>query len=268
MDNTKMVRRNNISISGDHNKVMLFAHGYGCDQNMWRFIAPAFADKFKIVLFDHVGSGKSDKVAYDYTKYSNLQGYADDVLGICETLHLTNVTFVGHSVSAMIGLLAAVKQPDFFEQIIMVGPSPCYLNKEDYFGGFSKNDLDELLHTLNSNYLGWSSTMAPVIMGNPDKPALAKELENSFCNNDPAIAKHFAMVTFNSDNRKDLAKLSINSLILQCTSDIIAPQLVGEYVAGQIKKSTYHLLKSTGHCPHLSAPDETIEAIKNYLERN
>ena len=262
---TQLLSRNNISISGNSDRAMLFAHGYGCDQNMWRFLVAAFADRFTLVLFDHVGSGKSDRTAYDFEKYSYLHGYADDVIEICEQLQLKNVIFVGHSVGAMIGLLAAIKSPHYFESMIMIAPSPCYINREHYFGGFSESDIQELLVSIDSNYLGWSSAMAPAIMGNADRPHLANELENSFCSNDPVIAQHFARVTFLSDHRKDLPLLKTNTLVIQCPEDLIAPLAVGEFVASQIEKASLKVLKATGHCPHLSAPAETIEAINSFL---
>jgi sigma-B regulation protein RsbQ len=260
-----VVERNNVTISGCGTTPMIFAHGYGCDQNMWRFVAPAFADDYKLVLFDHVGSGKSDLNAYDRSKYSSLQGYADDVLEICEELDLENCIFVGHSVSAMIGILAALKQPDRFSKLILIGPSPRYINEGPYVGGFSREDIRDLLEFQQSNYLGWSSQLAPVIMGNLDRPELGEELTNSFCRTDPEIAKQFAAVTFLSDNRADLPRLAVPSLILQCRDDAIAPMEVGEYVRANTPRSTLTLMQATGHCPQLSAPEETIAAIRSFL---
>lgn len=260
-----VLKRNNVNVSGKGEKAMIFSHGFGCDQNMWRFITPAFASDYKIVLFDHVGAGKSDATAYSKIKYENLQGYADDVLEICEALELERVIFVGHSVSAMIGALAALKEPDRFEKLVMIGPSPCYINNKGYTGGFSKEDIEELLESLDSNYLGWSAAMAPVIMGNPDRPQLGEELTNSFCQTDPDIARHFAHTTFLSDNREDIQKLKVKTLILQCSDDVIAPLEVGAYVHHAIAGSEMIVLKATGHCPNLSAPEETIAAIKSFL---
>ncbi|MFY7788902.1 MAG: alpha/beta fold hydrolase [Thermoflexibacteraceae bacterium] len=265
MTQQTIIKRNHLSIQGKGDKVMLFAHGYGCNQNMWRFITPAFLDKFKIVLFDHVGSGDSDLTAYDFDKYNSLQGYADDLLEICEVLELKNITLVGHSVSCMIGLLAVNQQPHLFENHIMVCPSPRYLNDEGYVGGFSAEDTQELAEAFDSNYLGWSSSITPVIMGNPDQPALTEELNNSFCRNNPEIAKHFAKVTFSGDNRADLPKNTNKTLILQCSADYIAPMGVGLYVAKHLPNSQLHILDATGHCPHLSSPKETIEAINTFL---
>jgi sigma-B regulation protein RsbQ len=244
---------------------MVFAHGFGCDQNMWRFVAPAFANDYKVVLFDHVGAGRSDLSAFSRSRYESLQGYVDDVLEICRELKLERVIFVGHSVSAILGVLAATQEPDRFDKLVLVGPSPRYIDDGDYTGGFSREDIDGLLDSLDSNYLGWSSAMAPVIMGNPDRPELGTELTNSFCRTNPEIAKHFARATFLSDNRADLPKVTTRSLILQCSEDAIAPRPVGEYVHRQIPDSELVLMKATGHCPNLSAPEETIAAIKAFL---
>lgn len=244
---------------------MLFAHGFGCDQNMWRFVAPAFAESHQVVLFDHVGHGGSDLSAYDRNKYSTLKGYASDVLEICDELNLGEVIFVGHSVSATIGMLAAAEQPQRFSKLVLVGPSPRYINDGDYHGGFGQKDIEDLLEFLDTNHLGWSSAMAPVIMGNADRPELSSELANSFCRTDPVIAKEFARVTFLSDNRADLQRVTTPCLVLQCAQDVIAPKCVGEYVHGNLPNSRLVLMKATGHCPNLSAPEETISAIKSFL---
>nr|WP_224996142.1 alpha/beta hydrolase [Cesiribacter sp. SM1] len=258
-------KRFNVNIFGEGAQHMLFAHGFGCDQHMWRFITPAFQKHFKVVLFDYVGHGKSDSSAYNPGKYSSLKGYASDVLEICNALSINNAIFVGHSVSAMIGALATIEQPSVFAKLVMVGPSPCYINKDDYYGGFSREDIESLISSLESNYLGWSSTMAPVIMGNADKPELGEELTNSFCSTNPEIAKQFAQVTFFSDNRDDLLKLTVPTLILQCSEDVIAPLEVGNFVAKQVALSKLVFLEATGHCPHLSAPEETIAAIQPFI---
>jgi sigma-B regulation protein RsbQ len=258
-------QRNNVRISGQGHRPMLFAHGFGCDQNMWRLMAPAFEGDYKIVLFDHVGAGGSDIGAYDREKYSSLDGYARDILELCRELDLSDVVFVGHSVSAMIGVLAARRDPSRFGALVLVGPSPCYINEEGYNGGFSRQDIEELLDSLDSNYLGWSSAMAPAIMGNADRPELGTELANSFCRTDPAIASQFARVTFLSDNRADLAQVDLPTLILQCSDDIIAPRSVGEFIHSQIPASVLVQLKATGHCPNLSAPGETADAIRTFL---
>jgi sigma-B regulation protein RsbQ len=259
-----VVQRNNVRVSG-RGRPMVFAHGFGCDQNMWRYMVPAFASDHQIVLFDHVGAGRSDIATYDRHKYSTLEGYATDVLELLDELNLSDVVFVGHSVSAMIGVLAANRRPERFGALVLVGPSPRYINDDGYEGGFSRHDIDELLESLDSNYLGWSSAMAPAIMGNSDRPELGDELVNSFCRTDPRIAGEFARVTFLSDNSEDLARVGVPTLILQCSDDIIAPAVVGEFVHTQISGSQLVQLRATGHCPNLSAPDETAAAIRSFL---
>jgi len=244
---------------------MVFAHGFGCDQNMWRFVAPAFADDHRIVLFDHVGAGGSDLAAYDFDRYGVLDAYADDLLEILRALDLRDVVFVGHSVSAMIGVLAANAEPERFGALVMVGPSPRYVDDDGYVGGFTADDIDELLGSLDSNYLGWSSAIAPVIMGNADRPELGDELTNSFCRTDPEIARQFAEATFRSDNRADLEDVRVPTLVLQCARDAIAPQEVGAYVHAAIPGSAFVLLDATGHCPNLSAPAATTAAIRSFL---
>jgi sigma-B regulation protein RsbQ len=261
-----VLARNNVVLSGPAAApAIVFAHGFGCDQNMWRYVAPAFEDRFRVVLFDHVGAGRSDLQAYDREKYSSLEGYARDVLEICDALDLHDVTFVGHSVSSMIGLLAALEEPQRFSRLVLVGPSPRYLDDDGYVGGFSRDDIDGLLDSLDSNYLGWSAAMAPVIMGNPDRPELGEELTNSFCRTDPAIARQFARVTFLSDNRDDLARVDLPCLVLQCREDAIAPVAVGEFVAQELPRAELVILDATGHCPNLSAPRETIAAIEQFV---
>ncbi|GEO06826.1 hydrolase [Adhaeribacter aerolatus] len=260
-----ILHRNNVKVSGQGVIPMLFAHGFGCDQSMWRLMTPAFEQEYKIVLFDHVGFGQSDLKAFVPGKYNSLQAYADDMLEICEELDLREVIFVGHSVSAMIGVLAAIKEPDWFQKLILIGPSPRYINDENYVGGFNAEDIEGLIDFLDSNYLGWSSVMAPVIMANPERPELGQELTNSFCRTNPEIAKNFARLTFLSDNRSDLPKVHTPSLVLQCAEDVIAPATVGEYVHEQLPNSKLIFMKATGHCPNLSHPEETIAAIKNFL---
>jgi len=260
-----VLKRHNVKVLGRGEQPMLFVHGYGCDQNMWRFVTPAFEDQYKIILFDHVGHGQSDATAFDPTKYVSLDDYAEDVLAICRELDLTNVIFVGHSVSAMIGVLAAIREPERFDRLVLIGPSPRYINDGDYVGGFKQEDIKGLLDFLDSNHLGWSSTMAPVIMGNPDRPELGEELTNSFCRTDPEIAKHFARVTFLSDNRMDLPKVRTKALVLQCSQDVIAPEAVGRYMHQNLPGSEFVLMKATGHCPNLSAPEETIAAMEAFL---
>lgn len=259
-------KRHNINVLGTGEKTIVFAHGYGCDQIMWRFVVPEFQQKYKIVLFDHVGAGKSDLSSYSRKKYETLSGYADDILEIVEAVSTGPVIFVGHSVSSMIGLLAAIKKPQAFDRLIMVAPTPCYINNGDYVGGFNRSDIDGLLQTLEANHLGWSKAMAPVIMKNESNPELANELEESFCRTDPEIAKHFARVTFLSDNRADLSSLKVPSLILQCSDDSIAPVAVGDYLHSHLAGSILVKMNAVGHCPHLSAPVETVQAIKDYLQ--
>jgi sigma-B regulation protein RsbQ len=232
---------------------------------MWRHVWPAFADRYRVVLFDHVGAGGSDASAFNRDRYASLQGYADDVLEICDELGLTDVIFVGHSVSAMMGVLAAAAEPERFSRLVLVGPSPRYIDEAGYVGGFTREDIDGLLESLDSNYLGWSSAMAPVVMGNADRPELAGELETSFCRADPEIAAHFARTTFLSDNRDDLGRVSTPSLVLQCARDAIAPEVVGRYVHESLPGSVFVQMQATGHCPNLSAPEETIAAIQNFL---
>jgi sigma-B regulation protein RsbQ len=258
--------RNNVRIFGSGTTPIVFAHGYGCDQNMWRLVTPAFEDKYKVVLYDHVGFGKSDLAAFQPQKYSTLDGYAQDLIEICNELGMQEIIFVGHSVGAMIGVLAAIREPSLFRKLVLIGPSPCYINDGAYIGGFDRQDIDGLLEFLDSNHLGWSNTMAPVIMGNPDRPELAEELANSFCRTDPEIARHFAKVTFLSDNRADLSRLTVPSVILQCSQDAIAPTQVGDYVQRNLANSSLIHLKATGHCPQLSAPQETIEAMMRGLD--
>jgi sigma-B regulation protein RsbQ len=261
-----IVARLNVHVSGQADaQPMVFAHGFGCDQNMWRHVHPRFADSYRIVLFDYVGAGSSDLSAYDPHRYSSLGAYADDVVELCRALELRDVIFVGHSVSAMIGLLAAERAPELFAHLVMVGPSPRYIDDSGYHGGFSETDIAELLDSLASNYLGWSSAMAPAIMGRPDRPELGTELTESFCRTDPDIARDFARVTFTSDNRADLEQVSTPTLVLQCRQDVIAPMSVGEYVRDHMPNAQLVVLDATGHCPNLSAPDETSDAIAAYL---
>ena len=260
-----VLARNNVTVAGQGEQAMIFAHGYGCDQAMWRFVAPAFADDYRLVLFDHVGAGRSDLAAYSREKYSNLRGYAADLLEICAALDIRRGIFVGHSVSAMIGVLAAIAEPDRFDRLILIGPSPRYIDDDGYVGGFTREDIAGLLDFQESNYLGWSSSLAPTIMGNPDRPELATELADSFCRTDPEIAKQFAAVTFLSDNRADLPLVRARALFLQCREDVIAQPIVGDYVHRHLAGSTLVTLDATGHCPHLSAPAETIAAMRRFL---
>jgi len=261
-----VLRRNNVKVTGrSDGRPMIFAHGFGCDQNMWRFVAPAFEDGHRVVLFDHVGAGDSDLTAYDAERYGSLEGYAADVLEICAALDLSDAVFVGHSVSTIVGVLAAARDPQRIGKLVLVGPSPRYIDDHGYTGGFSREDIEELLESLDSNFLGWSSAMAPAIMGNPGRPELGAELTESFCRMEPEIASRFARVTFPSDNRADLPAVRVPTLVLQCSDDAIAPRAVGEFVHREIPDSTFVQLAATGHCPNLSAPEETIDAIRAFV---
>ncbi|AWB85701.1 alpha/beta fold hydrolase [Mycetocola zhujimingii] len=263
---TPVRKRNNVSVTGNPaGRPIVFAHGFGCSSEMWSQVAPQFEDDYLVVRFDHVGAGASDLSAYDAGKYDSLHGYADDVLEILEDLDLTDVVFVGHSVSAMIGVLATTQDAGRFGALVLVGPSPRYVNTENYTGGFEQEDIDSLLDALDANYLGWSAAMAPLIMGHSSRPELGESLTESFCRTDPTIAGHFARVTFLSDNRHDLPNVTTPTLVLQCQEDIIAPLPVGQYVHRSIPGSTLVVLEATGHCPNLSAPDELTTQIKAYL---
>ncbi|MFF5635825.1 alpha/beta fold hydrolase [Streptomyces sp. NPDC012825] len=259
-------RRNNVTVTGNpRGRTVVLAHGFGCDQNMWRLTVPALARDHRVVLFDYVGSGRSDPSAFSESRYSSLEGYARDVVEVCEALDLRDAVFVGHSVSAMTGVLAADAAPERIGALVMVAPSPRYVDDEGYRGGFSREDIDELLASLESNYLGWSSAMAPVIMGNPERPELGEELTDSFCTTDPDMARVFARTTFLSDSRDDLKKVTVPTLVLECSRDVIAPREVGAFVHRAIPGSTLVALDATGHCPHLSAPEATNEAITGFL---
>lgn len=260
----EVLKRNNVKVFGK-GKPIIFAHGYGLDQNMWQHITPAFVENHQIILFDHVGAGGSDIASYDRTKYNSLHGYAADVLEICEVLKLEKPIFIGHSVSSMIGLLAAIQKPDLFEKIILIGPSACYLNRDGYMGGFNQEDIEGLLTSIDDNYFGWATSMAPALMNNPKNPELASDLAKAFCKVKPEIASHFARVTFLTDNRSHLNKVHIPTLILQATDDLVAPPNAGQFINDNITDSQLIQLKATGHFPSLSAPEETINAIKTFI---
>jgi sigma-B regulation protein RsbQ len=254
--------RNNVKIVGPAaGPTIMLAHGFGCDQNLWRLVTQRLEPRFRVVLFDHVGSGASDPTAWDGERYSSLSGYAGDVVDIVRDLELRDVVFVGHSVAAMIGVLAAAAEPDLFAKLILLTPSPRYLDDDGYRGGFSRADIDELLDSMESNYLGWSQAMGSTIMGTPDRPELGDELTDSFCRTDPAKALVFARTTFLSDNRADLGRVSVPTLIIECAHDTLAPREVGAYVQQHVPGSSLVTLDATGHCPHLSAPQATAEAI-------
>lgn len=256
---------NTVEHGNPDGRPIMFAHGFGCDQSMWRYVWPEFADEQRVILFDHPGAGHTAVDEFSFDRYASLRGYADDVIEICDALDVTDIDFVGHSVSGMIGLLAAIDRPDLFNSLVLIGPSPRYLNDVDYVGGFDRADIESLLDAMDSNYLGWSSQMAPLIMANADRPELGEELEQTFCRADPTISRHFARVTFLSDNRDDLGRLTVPSLILQCSDDVIAPTAVGDYVHRHVPGSILVQLQATGHCPNLSAPAETAAAIQAFL---
>jgi len=259
------LRRHNVNVRGSGKRTIMFAHGFGCDQTMWQPVAQDFEKDFRVVLFDYLGHGQSDLSAYSAERYARLDGYAEDVVVIGNALGLKDGVFVGHSVSAMIGALASLKAPEMFSNLVMVGPSPRYIDDDGYRGGFSREQIEELLQFLAENHLGWSAAMAPAIVGNPERPELGARLENSFCRTDPDIARDFARATFMSDNRSDLPAVKVRTLVLQCSNDIIAPIEVGEYVHAAIRRSEYRLLAATGHCPNLSAPDEVTAAIREFV---
>jgi len=260
-----VLKRNNVRVIGEGNQTIIFAHGFGCDQNVWRHLIQAYQNRYQLVLFDFVGAGQSDLSAYNSERYQSMDGYVADVLEVIEALAIKQVIFIGHSVSCMIGARAALAQPAYFSDLIFVAPSPCYFNDGDYMGGMEKEDLEALFNMMDSNYLGWSGAMAPLIMGNTDRPELGGELTANFCATDPDIAREFARVTFYTDCRTDLKSLTVPSLTLQCAEDILAPIVVGQYINQHTPGNTLVLLEATGHCPHLSAPAKTIEAIDGYL---
>lgn len=261
-----VLRRNHVVFSGFGERPIVFAHGFGCDQQMWRFVAPAFEEQYKVVLFDHVGCGKSDLSAYDPERHATLAGYTQDVLEILEAADLRDVIFVGHSVSSMIGVLASLDAAQRISTLVLVGPSPRYLNDPpDYFGGFERADIDGLMDMMESNMLGWASYLAPIVMGEKDPDSLTNELKESFCASDPYIARRFAAATFLADNRADLPLVTVPSLVIQCSDDAIAPLAVGQYVHAHMKNSTLRVLDASGHCPHMTHPAQTTALIRDYL---
>ncbi|MEZ7155229.1 alpha/beta fold hydrolase [Streptomyces althioticus] len=261
-----ILRRNNVRVTGaTSGRPVVLVHGFGCDQNMWRLVEPLLAEDHPLVLFDYVGAGRSELSAWQEDRYSSLDGYARDLVEVLEELDLRDAVVVGHSVSSMTAVLAAAAAPERIGALVMVCPSPRYIDEDGYRGGFSAEDIDELLESLESNYLGWSATMAPVIMGNPDRPELGEELTNSFCATDPDIARVFARTTFLSDSRKDLETVTVPTLILECEQDVIAPREVGAYVHAAVPGSELVTLDAVGHCPQLSAPEATASAVRAFL---
>jgi sigma-B regulation protein RsbQ len=262
-----VTKKNNVTILGRGEKTLLLAHGFGCDQKMWRFMLPALTPHYKVVLFDYVGSGKSDLSYYDQARYSSLEGYAEDVLDVCEALNLQDVTFVGHSVSSMIGLIASVQKPDLFSQLVMICPSPCFLNfKPDYVGGFEKADLEELIDLMDKNYIGWANYLAPLVMGSNHSEKLVGELSGSFCSTDPIIAKNFAKATFFSDYRHLLNMSKHPVLIFQSSQDALASTDVGDYMVKQLPKALLQLIEAEGHCLHMTHPDIINQALREYID--
>jgi len=262
-----IVERNNVTVRGEGDRTMLFAHGFGCDQNMWRFVAPAFADEYRTVLFDYVGSGGSDLSAYDPDRYDTLEGYARDVLEVCAALDLSDPIFVGHSVSTVIGMLAAVDAPDRFAELVLIGASPCYQNDPpDYYGGFDRADLESLLSMMDKNYIGWADYFASLLMQQAEAESVVEELDRSFCSTDPHVARQFAEATFLSDYRDVVSEVPTSSLLIQCADDIVAPPSVSRYLETHMPDATLTMLDVPGHCPHLSHPDATTDAIKAYLD--
>jgi sigma-B regulation protein RsbQ len=262
---TSVLKRNNVNISGEGTKVLMFAHGFGCDQNAWSHIKKKFTEDYKLVLLDFVGAGNSDLAFYNPKKYSTLEGYVNDILEVCDELELRNVVFIGHSVSCMIGALASIKRPEVFEKLIFIGPSPCYLSEGDYTGGFDQETLDSLLEVMEEDYISWAKSIAPAIMNSQNGKDLSSELSDSFCSIDPMIAKQFARVTFLSDNRKDLPLIPVKSLTIQCSDDMLAPLSVGQYIHANTPNNTLSVLEVHGHCPHMSHPTETFNAINAFL---
>ena len=260
-----ILRRNNVKVIGHGTQPMLFAHGFGCDQNMWRYVTPHFERDYRIVLFDYVGCGGADIGAYDAERYGSLDGYAQDVLDVIHALSLRDVIFVGHSVSSMVGILAANREPGLFDRLVLIGPSPRYINDPPYIGGFERADIDGLLEMMDRNFVGWANFLAPAIMKNPDRPELGEELTGSFCSTDPIVARRFAEATFLADNRADLTSVRVPSLVLQCSDDLVAPLEVGEYLRRSLPHSTVRVMRATGHCPHMSHPDETVALMQDYL---
>ena len=262
---TSILERNNVKILGNGSKTMIFAHGFGSDQTAWRHQVAAFASNYRIVLFDHVGAGKSDFSAYSPRRYSSLYSYSEDLLDLCAELKLTQCILVGHSVSGMVSLLAALVEPQRFSQLIFISASPRYLNDEGYFGGFEQSDLDALYAAMSSNYYAWVSGFAPIAMGNPEKPELALEFANTLAAIRPDIAQAVARVIFQSDHRAELPRLTLPTTILQASGDIAVPIEVGQYMAAQIADSQLIPIQAQGHLPHISAPDVVTHAIASCL---
>lgn len=264
---SNIIHRNNVNISGKGTKMILFAAGFGCDQTVWREVSQAFENDYKIILFDYVGAGKSDVTKYDEVRYSSLKGYAQDVIDVCEALEIENAIFIGHSVGSMIGMIASLEKPEYFSDLVMIGPSPCYLNfPPDYFGGFEKEQLLGLLDMMDKNYIGWANYFAGAVTNNSERVDVRQELEDRFCSTDPIFARQFAEATFFSDYREELKLVTVPTLIMQCSDDIIAPLNVGGYMHKNIRESKLVEMEAVGHCPHLCAPEETVAVIRQYIK--
>lgn len=263
-----VLSRNNVNVLGRGDQVIVFGHGLACDQRVWNNIISDFTDDYKVVLYDYVGAGNSDLSFFNLDRYSSLSGYALDLMEILESLNVKDVIFVGHSVSAMVGVLASIKKPDLFSKLILVGSSPRYLNSADaYIGGFEQSDIDELIDLMEVNFNGWATLAASMFMNNPDRLALSENLSKAFKKEDAVIVKNFAEVVFLSDHRKDLPQVSVPSLIMQCSEDSIVPLETAKYLHKNLKGSELVVMKATGHYPQLSYPKETVEVIKDYLSK-
>ena len=263
---TSVLKRNNVSVIGNGSDVLLFAHGFGCDQKAWNYIKNFFINDYKLVLLDFVGAGKSDLSSYDPIKYSSLDGYATDIIEICDELGLKKAVFIGHSVSCMIGALASIKRPDIFKKLVFICPSPCYISQDNFESAFDQDTIDGLMEVMEEDYITWARATAPSIMNTQNGEGLTNELSGSFCSIDPVIAKQFARVTFLSDNRKDLPLIPVANLTIQCSEDMLAPMSVGQYINENTPNNTLKVLEAHGHCPHMSHPNETVQILHAFLE--
>lgn len=266
MSNQRIIARNNVKIFGEGEQTLLLAHGFGCDQNMWRFVKSDLGKKYRLVLFDYVGSGKSDLASFSSEKYSALDGYAENIIDVCRALNLEKVTIVGHSVSSMIGLIASIDSPQYFANMVMICPSPCFLNfPPNYFGGFERKDLEELIDLMDKNYIGWANYLAPLVMGSNNSPELIGEMSGSFCSTDPIIARVFAEATFFSDHRDILPKAKHPALVLQSRVDALASPSVGEYVQNNLPNSKMEIIDAEGHCLHMTCPEKIVQQIIDFV---
>lgn len=262
----EILKRNNVNIIGKGEKTIVFGHGLACDQKIWDTILPYFEEDYQIVLYDYVGSGDSDFSAFDTERYSTMHGYAKDLLEILEAIDVGEVIFVGHSVSAMIGILASIEKPEYFENLILIGSSPRYLNEHpNYHGGYDESDIEELITMMEMNFSGWATLAAANFMNNPDRPLLTEQLIEVYNEEDPAMMKSFAEVVFLSDHRQDLPEVTIPSLIMQCSEDSIVPLESAEYLHKHLKNSKLIVMEATGHYPQISYPEETVNTILEYI---